>query len=64
MSESAQTNTERLRRFVKKAIECFLSGAARDPDDDNAVGVAVRKLGPRPRGQAGASAKPEEPFFE
>jgi hypothetical protein len=33
--------------------------------DDDALAALVRKLGPRsPRGQAGAAARPEEPFFE
>ena len=33
--------------------------------DDDALAALVRKLGPRtPRGQAGAAAEPEEPFFE
>jgi hypothetical protein len=33
--------------------------------DDDALAALVRKVGPRtPRGQAGAAAQPEEPFFE
>jgi hypothetical protein len=33
--------------------------------DDDALAAVVRKPGPRtPRGQAGAAAQPEEPFFE
>ncbi len=32
--------------------------------DDDALTALVRRLGPRsPRGQAGAAAKPEDPFF-
>lgn len=36
----------------------------KDDWDDDALAALVRKLGPRPSGQAGAAVKPEEPYFE
>jgi hypothetical protein len=55
---------EELLREIEARIERGEFGDGSDFDAD-ALGVLVRKLGPRgPRGQAGAAVKPEEPFFE
>jgi hypothetical protein len=55
---------ERLMREIESRIVNGECGDEGDFDDD-ALAALVRKLGPRnPRGQAGAVAQPEEPFFE
>ncbi len=53
-----------LIREIEARIERGEFGEGEDLDDD-ALAALVRKLPPRgPSGQAGAAAKPEEPFFE
>jgi hypothetical protein len=55
---------ERLMREIEALIAHGEFGDEGDFDDD-ALAALVRKLGPRsPRGQAGAAAQPEDPFFE
>jgi hypothetical protein len=58
-------------RTAKSAIDLVLEIAERiakgefgDEGFDDTLAIVVRKLGPRSsRGQAGAAAVPEEPFF-
>jgi hypothetical protein len=53
--------------FVREVRARIANGEFGDTGDldDNSLGAMVRKLGPHnPRGQAGAAAKPEEPYFE
>jgi hypothetical protein len=50
-------------RLIREIVARIANGEF--GDDDDALAAPVRKLGPRsPRGQAGAAAQPEEPFFE
>jgi hypothetical protein len=60
----APSQRDRLIREIKERIADAQFGDEGDFGDD-ALAALVRKLGPRsPRGQAGAAAKPEDPFFE
>jgi len=52
-----------LIREIEARVERGEFGDLRDLDDD-ALGTLVRKLGPRPSGEAGAAAQPEEPSSE
>jgi hypothetical protein len=53
---------KRLIRGIEQRIERVEFGDDDDFDDDDFAAL-VRNLGPRsPRGQAGAAARPEEPF--
>jgi len=51
-------------RLILEIEERIAKGEFGD-EDDGALGALVRILGPRnPRGQAGATASPDRPFFE
>jgi hypothetical protein len=63
-ADLAPDQREQLIREIEARI---LSGEFGDEDDfdDDALASLVRKIGPRsPRGQAGATAHPEDPFFD
>jgi hypothetical protein len=63
-SHEFKVRIEQLIREIKARIESGEFGNEGDFDDD-ALGASVRNLGPRsPRGEAGAAAKPEEPYSE
>ncbi len=60
----APEQREQLMREIKARILSGEFGDEGDFDDDDFAAL-VRKLGPRsPRGQAGAAAQPEDPFFD
>ena len=51
--------------FVDRIVRGLALGNESDSDDEDALGALVRNPGPQnPSGQAGAMAKPEEPYFE
>jgi hypothetical protein len=57
---------EKREQLIRDIQTRIANGEFGDEDDlDDALGVLVRTHGPRnPSGEAGAAAKPEEPFFE
>jgi hypothetical protein len=64
-ADSTLTDEQR-DQWIREIRTRVASGEFGDKDDldDDAVAALVRRIGPRPRGQAGAAVKPEEPFFE
>ncbi len=56
---------EESERLTAEITERLSKGEFGDDELDDMLAIVVRKPGPRnPRGQAGAVALPEDPFFE